>query len=148
MIDLDIIYYIFENSLWNNPYLLEQEISEISDNKLAAGLVVDLVGKSDEYDFDNRTISHLLQDYDEIGKKCKKAHRYYIDILKNDEKFIFVEFLHSSSTDLAKNVEFINFIKQLNNDSFQRITTHCIDKEYYEIISFILEIKNGKQKTT
>jgi len=83
MLDIDIIYNIFENRSYDNPYLLEQEILNIPDSKLITGLLVDLIGKSDEYGFDGSSIVYLLNDYEEDSTD---AHQYYIDILKNDEK--------------------------------------------------------------
>jgi len=48
---------------------------------------------------------------------------------------------YSECGDLAENNVFIDFIKSLSDSGLQRIKNYCIDKEYYEIVSFILKFR-------
>jgi hypothetical protein len=141
--NVDIVYKIFKNKIYYDPDLLANEISNIQDNVLVHGLMVDLIAKSEEYRIDKDTISFLLFDY---GKKVNEniinTHQYYINILSNDEKSIFIDFLLNSSEDgLNDNEIFIEFIKKISSNGLKRITKYCIDNEYYDIVEFILKLK-------
>jgi hypothetical protein len=142
MKDIDIIYEIFDQEIYNSPLALEFKISEIVDKRLSNGLIIDLYCKSTTYEFDRETITHLLdgkKTYDE----AMSDHEYYIDFISKGVKPIFNDFLFSR--DIGYCDEFRTWIKTLSNRDIEVIIDYCLELEIFEAIPYIKCIREGRE---
>jgi len=139
--DITIIYEIFDEKSYENPYQLEKDISRISDPKLKLGIAIEFFAKSDEYGIEKEDLDDIMTDlhnkYDIDGNE---AHDYYVDMLNEDIRSKFYEFIYSG-TDLGENQEFIDWIKSLSDKDAKRIEEICIDQEIYELITFMRSLR-------
>lgn len=143
MTDLDIIYQIYEDYIYLEPIALEKIVSQIKSETLATGLLVDLLGKHETYGTNPKLIADILfGKYNDIDPD--KSHVTFIDTLCEDPRGPLTDFIYEYEGDLAENPDFISWIHNLTKKDLEIIESYCIRNEYYEIISFILKIKNSQ----
>lgn len=142
MNDIDIIYQIHEDKIYLEPDSLQIKVSEIKNDTLATGLLVDLAAKYQLYGTDPRRIFEIInENYDRLDPYT--SHVTYINALNNDPRGTLCDFLYEYEGDLAQNPEFITWIHSLSSKDLKIIEQYCVSHEYYEVIDFILKTKNG-----
>ena len=60
--DISIVYEIFAEDAYENSYLLEKELSKITDKRIAIGLVVELIRPDMSYNVDTESVKDLMLD--------------------------------------------------------------------------------------
>lgn len=143
MTDLDIIYQIYEDYIYLEPIVLEKIVSQIKNETLSTGLLVDLLGKHKVYGTNPKSIANILfEKYNNLDPE--ESHVTFIDTLCEDPRGPLTDFIYECDGDLAENPDFISWIHSLTQKDLEIVEAYCIRNEYYEVISFILKTKNSQ----
>lgn len=143
--DISIVYEIFAEDAYENNYLLEKELSKITDKKIAIGLVVELIRPDMSYNVDTESVKDLMLDlfskYSKDDEDLSDIHEYYVNKISTDVRSIMYDFFGSIEGDITENEDFSNWLKSLSDDDVQVLEEHCIKVELYEVITFIRSLK-------
>lgn len=136
--DIKIIEDIFEDEVYDNIYLLKQEVKKISDKRLVLGLLIELVVR---YDVDKEEIFDIVNSFDkkEVGE-LDKAHDYFVEKMNSDVRAKLWKFFERDN--LENDEEFIEWLKSLTESEVQTIQDYCVELEFYELIPFMKSLRN------
>jgi hypothetical protein len=143
--DISIVYEIFAEDAYENNYLLEKELSKITDKKIAIGLVVELIRPDMSYNVDTESVKDLMLDlfskYSKDDEDLSDIHEYYVNKISTDVRSIMYDFFGSIEGDITENEDFSNWLISLSDDDVQILEEHCIKVELYEVITFMRSLR-------
>ena len=143
--DISIVYEIFAEDAYENNYLLEKELSKITDKRIAIGLVVELIRPDMSYNVDTESVKDLMLDlfskYSKDDEDLSDIHEYYVNKISADVRSIMYDFFGSIEGDITENEDFSNWLKSLSDDDAQTLEKHCIETELYEVITFMRSLR-------
>jgi len=143
--DISIVYEIFAEDAYENNYLLEKELSKITDKKIAIGLVVELIRPDMSYNVDTESAKDLMLDlfskYSKNDEDLSDIHEYYVNKISTDVRSIMYDFFGSIEGDITENEDFSNWLISLSDDDVQILEEHCIKVELYEVITFMRSLR-------
>jgi hypothetical protein len=143
--DISIVYEIFAEDAYENNYLLEKELSKITDKKIAIGLVVELIRPDMSYNVDTESVKDLMIDlfskYSKDDEDLSDIHEYYVNKISTDVRSIMYDFFGSIEGDITENEDFSNWLISLSDDDVQILEEHCIKVELYEVITFMRSLR-------
>jgi hypothetical protein len=144
--DISIVYEIFAEDAYENSYLLEKELSKITDKRIAIGLVVELIRPDMSYNVDTESVKDLMLDlFSKYSKDddedLSDIHEYYVNKISTDVRSIMYDFFGSIEGDITENEDFSNWLISLSDDDVQVLEEHCIKVELYEVITFMRSLR-------
>jgi hypothetical protein len=143
--DISIVYEIFAEDAYENSYLLEKELSKITDKRIAIGLVVELIRPDMSYNVDTESVKDLMLDlfskYSKDDEDLSDIHEYYVNKISADVRSIMYDFFGSIEGDITENEDFSNWLISLSDGDVQILEEHCIKVELYEVITFMRSLR-------
>lgn len=136
--DMEIVYDIFADKSWENVYHFRNEVSKISDKKLAIGLLVEFIRSDFDYDINQESVLDIMSNVLDGTDMCfVEASEYYIHNVREDVRTVLFDFLQEGG-DIIHNHNLTNWVKSLSVNEIQILETYLVEKEMYEVITFIM----------
>lgn len=157
MTDLEIIHQVVINKIYTNKIQFKIELEKVSDQKLVAGLLFDMLIREETYKCDHEEITEMCAELDnDIDIDWSSAKKYYLDqleiittkalsyhILLRDILLI----IFNATKDADENIvlsEEENVTKSISNlltdktpDEINEIKEYFIEEEFYEYIKYL-----------
>jgi len=162
MQEIESVYRIIHEQTYNNPVLLDIELSKISDQKLVVGMLCDLYSK-EGYKANKQAMILSMRNYcdiDELNLNLQECNAYYIDKMNEyrssmkktpsvDKLGQFLSILSSikefvdsdGNVCLPDNKEYVDFVKELTNDEFEFFKNILVKQELYEEVINMIKIR-------
>lgn len=160
MKEVESVYKLIHEEVYNNKVLFDIEISKISDEKLVVGMLCDLYAK-EGYKADKKAMILSMRNYCDIEElDLQECNAYFIDKMKEyrssvkktpsvDKLNQFVSILSfmkgSADVDgnitLSDNKDYVDFVKGLSDDEFDFFKNILLKQELYEEITNMIKIR-------
>lgn len=139
--DIEIVYDIFADKSWESVYHFKSEVNKIEDKKFAIGLLVEFIRSDFDYDISYDNVIDIMSDVLDGDDMCfVEASEYYINHIRDDVRTILLDFLQEGG-EITQNINLINWVKSLSKYELQILENYLVEKEMYEVITFIFNTK-------